>query len=68
MKKSLDEGGNTVDPNKRKEAYKKALQLIAERAYTVPLYSLSTYYATSADLVFKPYPDEMPRFWEMTWK
>jgi peptide/nickel transport system substrate-binding protein len=64
----LDVGGNSVDPNARKEAYKKALALIAERAYTVPLFSLSTYYATSGDLVFKPYPDEMPRFWEMTWK
>ena len=52
----------------RKEAYKKALALIAERAYTIPLYSLPVYYAATADLVFKAYPDEMPRFWEMTWK
>ena len=52
----------------RKEAYKKALALIAERAYAVPLYSLPVYYAATADLVFKAYPDEMPRFWEMTWK
>ena len=68
VKALLDTGGNSVDPNARKEAYKKALALIADRAYTVPLFSLSTYYATSGDLVFKPYPDEMPRFWEMTWK
>jgi peptide/nickel transport system substrate-binding protein len=64
----LDQGGNSVDPNVRKEAYKKALALIAERAYVVPLYSLPVYYAATADLVFKAYPDEMPRFWEMTWK
>ena len=68
VKALLDKGGNSVDPNVRKEAYKKALQLIAERAYTVPLYSLPVYYAATADLVFKAYPDEMPRFWEMTWK
>jgi peptide/nickel transport system substrate-binding protein len=68
VKALLDQGGNSVDPNVRKEAYKKALQLIAERAYTVPLYSLPVYYAATADLVFKAYPDEMPRFWEMTWK
>ena len=49
-------------------AYKKALALIAERAYAVPLYSLPVYYAATADLMFKAYPDEMPRFWEMTWK
>ena len=63
MSELLDTGRNSVDPNARKEAYKKALALIAERAYTVPLFSLSTYYATSGDLVFKPYPDEMPRGW-----
>ena len=46
----------------RKEGYKKALALVAERAYTIPLYSLPVYYAATADLVFKAYPDEMP-FW-----
>jgi peptide/nickel transport system substrate-binding protein len=34
----------------------------------VPLYSLPSYYVASANLNFKAYPDEMPRFWEMTWK
>lgn len=58
----LNQGGNSIDPNVRKEAYRKALALIAERAYTVPLYSLPVYYAATADLVFKAYPDEMPRF------
>lgn len=61
-------GGSTVDPEKRKEAYRKALARIADQAYTVPLYSLPVFYAATADLVFKAYPDEMPRFWEMTWK
>ena len=64
----LAEGGSTVDPEKRKAAYKKALTRIAEQAYTVPLYSLPVFYAATADLSFKAYPDEMPRFWEMTWK
>jgi peptide/nickel transport system substrate-binding protein len=64
----LAEGGSTVDPNRRKQAYRKALALIAERAYAVPLYTLPVYYAATADLVFKAYPDELPRFWEMSWK
>jgi peptide/nickel transport system substrate-binding protein len=68
IKALLDKGGNSVDPNVRKDAYRKALALIAERAYMVPLYSLPVYYAATSDLVFKAYPDEMPRFWEMTWK
>ncbi|MDB5511082.1 MAG: transporter substrate-binding protein [Enterovirga sp.] len=64
----LKTGDTSVDPTARKAAYKTALSLIAERAYAVPLYSLPTYYVASSDLVFKAYPDEMPRFWEMSWK
>jgi peptide/nickel transport system substrate-binding protein len=64
----LKTGDTSVDPAARKAAYKTALTLVAERAYSVPLYSLPTYYVASADLVFKAYPDEMPRFWEMSWK
>lgn len=64
----LKQGNNTVDPAARKDAYRKALALIAERAYAVPLYSLPVFYAATSDLVFKAYPDELPRFWEMTWK
>lgn len=64
----LIKGDNSVDPATRKEAYKKALTLVSERAYTVPLYSLPVYYVATSDLNFKVYPDEMPRFWEMTWK
>jgi peptide/nickel transport system substrate-binding protein len=64
----LTKGDTSVDPNVRKEAYKAALKIIADKAYAVPLYSLPVYYVTSADLNFKAYPDEMPRFWEMSWK
>lgn len=64
----LTKGDTSIDPAARKEAYKKALALIADRAYAVPLYSLPSYYVATADLNFKAYPDEMPRFWEMTWK
>ena len=64
----LQKADTSVDPAVRKEAYKKALQLIAEKAYAVPLYALTTYYILNKDLGFKAYPDEMPRFWEMKWK
>ena len=65
---ALKTGDGSVDPAVRKDAYRKALTLITERAYSVPLYSVPTYYVASDALVFKAYPDEMPRFWEMTWK
>jgi peptide/nickel transport system substrate-binding protein len=64
----LEQGDNSVDPAERKAAYKKALTRIAEESYSVPLYSLPVYYAYTKDLDFKPYPDELPRFWEYKWK
>jgi peptide/nickel transport system substrate-binding protein len=42
--------------------------LIQERAYALPLYSLPMYYAAAKDLVFTAHADEIPRFWEMSYK
>ncbi|MGW9331010.1 ABC transporter substrate-binding protein [Bosea sp. NPDC055594] len=64
----LNKGNNSVDPAVRKEAYKGALKIIADKAYATPLYSLPVYYVANKDLNFKAYPDEMVRFWEMGWK
>ena len=64
----LERGDSSLDPNTRKQAYAKALVLIAERLYAIPLYSLPTYYVAAKDLDFTAYPDELPRFWEMSWK
>ena len=64
----LQTGDSSIDGNVRKAAYRRALGLIAERAYSLPLYSLTTYYAANKDLTFIAYPDELPRFWEMRWK
>jgi peptide/nickel transport system substrate-binding protein len=64
----LDRGDVSLDPDTRKQAYAKALALIQERAYALPLYSLPISYIANKDLVFTVYPDEIPRFWEMSWK
>jgi peptide/nickel transport system substrate-binding protein len=64
----LEKGDTTVDPAARKEAYRAALALIQQRAYTLPLYSLPAYFVATKDLVLKPYADEIPRFWEMSYK
>jgi peptide/nickel transport system substrate-binding protein len=64
----LEKGDGSVDPAARKVAYRDALALIAKRAYSVPLYSLTTFYVYAKDLSFTPYPDELPRFWETRWK
>lgn len=64
----LEKGDSSVDPAVRKEAYKKALTMIQEKVLAVPLYSLTTHYVANGALKFETYPDEIPRFWEMSWK
>lgn len=64
----LVKGNGSVDPKVRKEAYKGALTLIAQRAEAVPLWSLPVYYVAAKELSFKASPDEMVRFWDMGWK
>jgi len=64
----LEKGDSSVDPATRKEAYAKALGLIQERVLGVPLYSLTTHYVANGQIKFATYPDEIPRFWEMSWK
>jgi len=64
----LVKGNNSVDPNARKQAYQQALKRIAEKVYSVPLWSLPVFYVATKDLNFSAYPDEMVRFWEMSWK
>lgn len=66
--KLLKEGDSTVDMKKRDEVYQKALSIIADQAYAVPLWTLPVYYVANKDVNFKPYHDELVRFWEMSWK
>lgn len=68
VKELLDKGDHTVDPKARNDYYKKALSMIAENAYSVPLWSLPVYYVANKEVNFRPYSDELPRFWEMSWK
>jgi len=68
VRKLLERGDAALDPEVRKSAYAKALALITERAYVLPLYSIPVYYVATKDLVFNAYADEIPRFWEMSWK
>jgi peptide/nickel transport system substrate-binding protein len=64
----LDKADHIIDPVARKEMYNKALVMISEKAYAVPLWSLPVYYVANKDLNFTPYYDELVRFWDMNWK
>jgi peptide/nickel transport system substrate-binding protein len=61
-------GDALMDEALRKATYAQALKLIAERAYVLPLYTAPNYYVASRDLAIKADPDEIPRFYEMSWK
>jgi peptide/nickel transport system substrate-binding protein len=63
----LERGDTSLDPDVRKAAYAKALALIQERAYALPLFALPISFIANKDLEFTVYPDEIPRFWEMSW-
>jgi peptide/nickel transport system substrate-binding protein len=64
----LDKGDRTVEQESRMQSYKQALNIIAEKAYAIPLWSLPVYYVANQEVAFEPYPDELVRFWEMSWK
>jgi peptide/nickel transport system substrate-binding protein len=68
LKEWLSVADGTTDPAVRKENYKKALDRIAEQAYSVPLFSLPVNYVFDKQLDFTPFPDELPRFFMAKWK
>jgi peptide/nickel transport system substrate-binding protein len=68
LEKLVEEGGSTTDPDLRRKAYSQALRRISEQMYWLPLSTYVTTYAFSRQLNFKPYPDELPRFFLSSWK
>ena len=61
------EAAATVDEEVRKTAYAKAIELITERAYMVPMHTVVMGYAYDSNLKFTPNVDEIPRFFLASW-
>lgn len=59
--------GQTMDPETRKRLYAEGFERIASQAYAVPLFTLPVHYAGAEGLNFVTHPDEILRFWEMSW-
>jgi peptide/nickel transport system substrate-binding protein len=57
-----------VDPDQRRKAYSAAIKLITEKASWMPIFTHTVTYGYSKQLNFKPYPDELPRFFLSSWK
>ena len=64
----VEAGGSTTDADERRKDYTQALRRISEQMYWLPLHTYVTTYAFSRQLNFKPYPDELPRFFLASWK
>jgi peptide/nickel transport system substrate-binding protein len=68
VKALVEAGGTTTDPDQRRKNYSAAITLITERALWMPLFTHTITYGFSKTLNFKPYPDELPRFYLSSWK
>ena len=64
----LAKGKETADPAKRKEYYAKLLTQISDQMFMLPLWSHPQFYGLSKELDFKPWPDELARFYLTKWK
>lgn len=64
----LLQGGNSTDPDVRRSAYTAAIKRITEQAYYMPLFTYVTTYAATRALNFKPFGDELPRFYLSSWR
>jgi peptide/nickel transport system substrate-binding protein len=64
----VKEGDTSADKAKRLAAYKNAITRIMDRMYALPMNSYSIYYAYTNDLNFRPYRDEIPRYYLYSWK
>ena len=57
-----------TDAEVRKDFYRKAIARISEQAYILPTFSGVRGYGWDSELNFTPYADEIPRFYEYSWK
>jgi peptide/nickel transport system substrate-binding protein len=64
----VEAGDTSTAPDDRRKSYAAAIKLVMDQAYFLPLNTGVTTYAFSRQLNFKPYPDELPRFYLYSWK
>ncbi len=68
VRRLVDEAGSVVDPDRRRSLYADAIRRISTQAYFLPLFTYVKTYASVRTLVFKPFGDELPRFYLSSWR
>ncbi|WP_448956261.1 ABC transporter substrate-binding protein [Labrys neptuniae] len=64
----LKQADASMDPEKRKALYAKALNRIADQAYYIPIFVYGGIYAYNADLDYPVTGDEIAHFYKARWK
>jgi peptide/nickel transport system substrate-binding protein len=64
----LDIADSSIDLAERQKYYKMALTKISGELYWLPMFSYAKYYAFNNELNFTPTPDEIPQFFNASWK
>lgn len=67
LRDTLEIADTSTDPEVRIENYSKALNIIADNAYMVPMFSYNTNYVFTNEVSYSPTPDEVLRFATMSW-
>jgi peptide/nickel transport system substrate-binding protein len=68
VQKLVKEGGASTDPDVRKTAYSSAIKRVTEQDYLLPMFTGVAFYAYRKELKFKPWPDELPRYYLSSWQ
>ena len=68
VEKLVKQGGSVTDPDQRRKAYSEAIRLITAHADWMPLFTYVKTYGFSRQLNFRPWTDELPRFYLSSWK
>jgi len=68
VRRAVDDAGTTVDPDRRRALYAEAIRRITAQAYFLPLFTYVKTYASVRTLNFRPFGDELPRFYLSSWR
>lgn len=64
----LKDAASLMDVSARQAKYAEAIRIITEQAYWVPMHTIVMGYAYTNTLNFEPTVDELPRFYDASWK
>ncbi len=64
----IEQGGATTSADRRRGFYSRAIRMISDQALWLPLHTYVTTYGFSRTLNFKPTTDELPRFYQSSWR